>query len=146
MAKERPDEKFLKGSGVLELLGGIRMLEGQMGVALALLNECVGPLEVSAAVIEDEDGGEAIESLIERVKAFCAASYLNSTNGVLGMGEAQATPIRDALRSVQEMWDELHRRGLNPQLMRRYSDAITVLERDFTGRLPAGVMDVPKNG
>lgn len=55
------------------------------------------------------------------------------------MNEAQATPIRDALRDVQEMWDELHRRGLNPQIMRRYSDAISVLERDFTGRLAAGV-------
>ena len=63
--------------------------------------------------------------------------------GVASMNEAQATPIRDALRDVQEMWDELHRRGLNPQIMRRYSDAISVLERDFTGRLAAGVSALP---
>lgn len=89
MARERPDECLLKGSGVLKLTGAIRMLEGQMGVALALLTECVGPLEVSAAVIEDEDGGEAIETLIERVKAFCAASYLNRNAGVLASNGGQ---------------------------------------------------------
>lgn len=55
------------------------------------------------------------------------------------MNESQATPIRGALRDVQEMWEELHRRGLNPQIMRRYSDAISVLERDFTARLANGV-------
>jgi len=72
MAKDHPDERFLKGSGVLKLIGGIRMLEGQLRVAVALLNECAGPLEVSAAVIEDEDGGEAIETLISQVRKFCA--------------------------------------------------------------------------
>lgn len=65
-------------------------------------------------------------------------------SGVLGMTEAQATPIRGALRDVQEMWDELHRRGLNLQLMRRYSDAISVLEKDFLARLPDGVQEVPR--
>ena len=56
--------------------------EGEGLVAVALLNEVVGPLEVSAAIIEDEDGGDAIETLIARVKTFAAACYLNSTAGV----------------------------------------------------------------
>lgn len=30
MAKERPDEMFLKGSGVLKLIAGIRQLEGEL--------------------------------------------------------------------------------------------------------------------
>jgi hypothetical protein len=41
---------------------------GTLKVAVDLLREVVGPLEVSAAIIEDEDGGEAIESLINNVK------------------------------------------------------------------------------
>jgi hypothetical protein len=47
-------------------------LRGQLGAAGALLRECLGPLEVSAAVIESEDGGEAIETLIGQVRKFCA--------------------------------------------------------------------------
>ena len=45
---------------------------GALGVAVALLQECLDPLEVSAAIIEDEDGGEAIETLIAQVRKFCA--------------------------------------------------------------------------
>lgn len=44
-------------------------LRGELGVAVDLLRECVGPLEVSAAIIESDDT-EQLESLIERVKAF----------------------------------------------------------------------------
>jgi hypothetical protein len=47
-------------------------LRGRLDVALALLNECIGPLEVSAAIIEDEDGGEAIDALITKVRKFVA--------------------------------------------------------------------------
>ena len=97
MAKDHPNERFLKGSGVLKLIGGIRMLEGQLSVAVALLNECAGPLEVSAAVIEDEDGGEAIETLIERVKAFCAASYLNSAALVIELQRIEIERLSRAL-------------------------------------------------
>jgi hypothetical protein len=43
---------------------------GVLKVAVDLLREVVGPLEVSAAVIEDEDGGEAIETLIGNVTRF----------------------------------------------------------------------------
>jgi hypothetical protein len=43
---------------------------GTLKVAVDLLREVVGPLEVSAAIIEDEDGGEAIESLIDNVKRY----------------------------------------------------------------------------
>ena len=35
MAKARPDEYFLKGSGVLKLLQGIRTLEADLRAALA---------------------------------------------------------------------------------------------------------------
>jgi len=45
---------------------------GRMGVALSLLTECLGPLEVSAAVIESEDGNEAIDTLIAQVRKFVA--------------------------------------------------------------------------
>ena len=76
MARDRPHDRFLKGTGILKLTGAIRVLEGQLGVAVALLSECVGPLQVSAAMIEDEDGGEAIETLIGRAKAFVDACYL----------------------------------------------------------------------
>lgn len=50
----------------------VRAALGQLGVAVGLLRECLGPLEVAAAVIEDEDGGEAIETLISQVRKFCA--------------------------------------------------------------------------
>jgi len=48
---------------------------GRMKVAVDLLTECLGPLEVSAA-LESEDGGEAIEDLIERVRKFAADAKL----------------------------------------------------------------------
>ena len=47
----------------------------------------------------------------------------------------QANAIKDALRATQEMWDHLHRFGLSGALMREYNDALTVLEKDFAGRL-----------
>lgn len=43
---------------------------GYLKVAVDLLREVVPPLEVSAAVIESEDGGEAIETLISKVKEY----------------------------------------------------------------------------
>lgn len=43
-------------------------LAAQRKVAVDLLREVVGPLEVSAAVIESEDGGGAIETLLANVK------------------------------------------------------------------------------
>lgn len=46
--------------------------EGRLAVAVAMLTECLGPLEVSAATIESEDGGESIETLIDQVRKFCA--------------------------------------------------------------------------
>ncbi|OUM00525.1 hypothetical protein [Variovorax sp. JS1663] len=49
---------------------------GRLGVAVALLTECLGPLEVSAAIIESEDGGEAIETLIKQVRKFCTDAKL----------------------------------------------------------------------
>lgn len=44
--------------------------EGALKVATDLLREVVGPLEVSAAIIEDEDGGETSDALIKRIKRF----------------------------------------------------------------------------
>lgn len=43
---------------------------GALKVAVDLLREVVGPLEVSAAVIEDEDGGEAMETLLANIKRY----------------------------------------------------------------------------
>jgi hypothetical protein len=51
-------------------------------------------------------------------------------------GEGSA--IRDALRLMQEMWDELDRRKLNRTLMRQYADALSVLEKDFLKRIAEG--------
>lgn len=48
-------------------------LRGQFDVAVALLRECIGPLEVSAAVIESDDG-EQMEVLLERVRNFVVAA------------------------------------------------------------------------
>lgn len=59
--------------------------------------------------------------------------------GVLGMDEARTRRIGGALRLVQEMWDELDHRKLNPTLMRQYADALSVLEDDFKAQLPDGV-------
>jgi hypothetical protein len=61
----------------------VRAALGQLGVAAALLRECLGPLEVSAAVIESEDGGEAIEMLIGQVRKFCADAAAADVNEIL---------------------------------------------------------------
>ena len=50
-------------------------LRGQLAVAVDLLRECIGPLEVSAAVIESDDT-EQMEALIERAQKFVAASAI----------------------------------------------------------------------
>lgn len=44
-------------------------VRGQLDVAISLLRECVGPLEVSAASIESDDD-EAMGALIGRVKRY----------------------------------------------------------------------------
>ncbi len=87
MARERPDRCLLKGTGVLKLTGAVRLLEGRLGVAVGLLHECLGPLEVSAAVIESEDGGEAIEALIAQVRKFCADAAAIGVPASLVAGE-----------------------------------------------------------
>lgn len=48
--------------------GDAARLAGQLHVAVSLLREVVHPLEVTAAVIEDEDGGAATEALLTNVK------------------------------------------------------------------------------
>ncbi len=55
----------------------LTVLRGQFAVAVTLLGECIGPLEVSAAVIESDDG-EQMEALIERVRQFVTAASLTS--------------------------------------------------------------------
>lgn len=47
-------------------------LRGIVGAAAQLLRDCIGPLEASAAILEDEDGNENIESLIGWLKEFDA--------------------------------------------------------------------------
>lgn len=44
--------------------------DGVLKVATDLLREALGPLEVSAAVIESEDGGAAMEAMIGRIHLF----------------------------------------------------------------------------
>jgi hypothetical protein len=48
-------------------------VRGRFDVAVALLRECLGPLEVSAAIIESDDG-EPMEALIRRAKTFVSAA------------------------------------------------------------------------
>lgn len=55
-------------------LDRISQLRGQFGVAVALLRECIGPLEVSAALIESDDT-EQMEALIRRVQKFVADAH-----------------------------------------------------------------------
>lgn len=50
----------------------LRSARGEQGVLINLLRECVGPLEVSAAIFESEDA-EPLDDLIERVKALLTA-------------------------------------------------------------------------
>lgn len=75
---------------------------GRLGVAIALLAECLGPLEVSAAIIESEDGGEAMGTLIEQVRKFVAAVKRHSIQPQAAEGEqsaalrAQAAPTAAA--------------------------------------------------
>jgi hypothetical protein len=59
-------------------------------------------------------------------------------------GGADSRTTFDALRAVQEMWDELERRKLNPILMRRYSDAIGVLENACTTPPADRLQEVPR--
>lgn len=63
---------------------------GQLHVAAQLLNAALGPLEVSAALIEDEDGDTAMESLISDIKAFVAAYTRGRAQAV-----ATPTPLRE---------------------------------------------------
>jgi hypothetical protein len=91
MARARPNDCFLKGSGILKLTGGIRDLEGRLGVAVGLLREVVGPLEVSAAVIESEDGGDAIEALLQSVKR-CIEQF---DHAAIGMAKSDELPDAD---------------------------------------------------
>lgn len=51
----------------------IIVLRGRQKVAVDLLRECVGPLEVSAAIFESDDT-EPLEALIETVPKFVGAS------------------------------------------------------------------------
>lgn len=50
--------------------------EGCFDAAVALLRECLGPLEVSAALFEDEDAGANMESLVASVKKFTSDAAL----------------------------------------------------------------------
>lgn len=50
----------------------LRSARGEQGVLTNLLRECVGPLEVSAAIFESDDA-EPLDDLIERVKAVLTA-------------------------------------------------------------------------
>jgi len=47
-------------------------LRGQYGVALDLLTECVYPMKVCAAVVENEVDDDGLERLIEQVREFVA--------------------------------------------------------------------------
>ena len=60
--------------------------DGRLGVAVSLLTECLGPLEVAAAVIESEDGNEAIETLIAQVRKFCADAKVAALLEPVGEG------------------------------------------------------------
>lgn len=71
-------------------------LRGVLGVALELLNECAGPMEVAAAVLESEVADDGLERLIERVKKFYADASL-----------LQAAPPAPAPISDEQL-DELH--------------------------------------
>ena len=63
-------------------------LRGRLKVAVDLLREAVGPLEVSAATVESEDGNAAIEDFISNVKR-CVEQFdraaLNTTNTTTGV-------------------------------------------------------------
>jgi hypothetical protein len=70
-------------------------LRGQLAVAVDLLRECIGPLEVSAAVIESDDT-EQMETLIDQVRKFCAdASAIGGATPTPAPGSADnAAPIK----------------------------------------------------
>lgn len=55
-------------------------LRGQMRVLTALLSECLGPLEVSAAIFESDDA-EPLEELITKVQKALAALSAKAIGG-----------------------------------------------------------------
>lgn len=57
---------------VAELEADALKLRGQYGVALDLLTECVYPMKVCAAVVENEVDDDGLERLIEQVREFVA--------------------------------------------------------------------------
>lgn len=60
MARERPDDKFLKGSGVLKLIGAIRQLEGELRT-LRMADPAAGISRELLGKIVDEAFGGSIE-------------------------------------------------------------------------------------
>ena len=72
-------------------------LRGVLGVALELLNECAGPMEVAAAVLESEVADDGLERLIERVKKFYAdASLLQAAPPAPAMHASAPTGMKCA--------------------------------------------------
>ncbi|MDF2461995.1 MAG: hypothetical protein K0Q43_230 [Ramlibacter sp.] len=101
--------------------------------ALEVIEQIAG--EWDACEFEAPGGSIDIGDAIRRA----GFAKVNAAAGVLvasTISEEHCRKITRALRTVQEMWDELERRKLNPILMREYSDAISVLENDLKARLP----------
>lgn len=72
MAKERPDESFLKGRGVLKLIGAIRDLEAQ-----------VRALKASEAMVREKALEEAAKPCLRQFNAYCQCSRKSTLcNGV----------------------------------------------------------------
>lgn len=90
-----------------------------IGEAIRTAGARLGKLQSATAPPQQREAGHAGD-----------ADSSDDTN----LTEARAGELADALKLVQEMWNELDRRKLNPSLMRQYSGALRVLETDFKSR------------
>lgn len=101
MAKERPDECFLKGSGILKLIGAIRQLEGEIRTIVVPLVSAKASASVQAA--RDDVSGEIDELLTACRRAILPLAHAAEGNKIYQAAYEKLDGILD------EAWDRRKR-------------------------------------
>lgn len=127
IAKERPNERFLKGSGVLKLLRGIRQLEGELRAALssqpvinqqaqlpfAILSDEMKALHRFHECVTDGEGYDVSKEMMRRlseiglVRRVTANYYEHTTFGLSVINGDFAAPVARAESKDAERYQHL---------------------------------------
>lgn len=92
MARERPDEKFLKGTGVLKLISAIRQLEGELRT-LRMADPVAGMSRELLGKIVDEAFGGSIEDTTPIEDIALSKRALAVAAGAIEITDREATAI-----------------------------------------------------